>query len=260
MASNFLNSAGTDLDDVFFVNNSNAGALGFQVSNGQDLGNRYPSGSMGYNVGYQNSAGTDIGYLRSDYFIPVVTSHNVTGSNVYSGKDGCYGPVERCYDNDTGWYDCYSSMRTRHNKGYVTVNGACSAGRRDVSWEIRVYYRHDETAYSPHYITWNMWANTTNIPSVPYPHPKASHIPTCPKSLNLNVAHANQDSSSYYTILSNSYGSQSRSFTFSYYLAIQDKDGRNGSLNQYLRVYQRFYNNLGSSPWVYNDFHMGYFP
>lgn len=73
MASNFLNSEGTDLDDVFYVNNSNAGALGFLMYNGQDLGNRYSSAStLGYNVGYKNSAGTDIGYLRGN--IPPITA------------------------------------------------------------------------------------------------------------------------------------------------------------------------------------------
>lgn len=266
MASNFLNSAGTDLDNVFFINNSNAGALGFQVSNGQDLGNRYPSGSMGYNVGYQNNAGTDIGYLRSDCFVPVYTSHNVSGANTYSGKDGSCGYEKTCYDSDDGYYDCTSGYRTRHNKGYVTVNGACSAGRRDVSWEIHVYYRHDESGYSPHYLTWNMWGNTTNIPSAPYPHPQkygcGIYSPYAVKddsSYNVATAHAGQDSNKAYVILSNSSGSQSRSFTFSYYLAIQDRDGRNGNGNQWLRIYQRFYNHLGSSPWVYDDFYMGYF-
>lgn len=64
MTCGYQNSAGTDLDNIFAVTNSNAGALGFQCSNDQDLGNRYPSGSLGYSVGFQNSAGTDIGYLR----------------------------------------------------------------------------------------------------------------------------------------------------------------------------------------------------
>lgn len=68
MASNYRNSAGTDLDNLFRVTNSNAGAIGFIESGGQDLGNRYPTGSLGYNVGYKNSAGTDIGYLRSNDF------------------------------------------------------------------------------------------------------------------------------------------------------------------------------------------------
>lgn len=66
MASNYLNSAGTDLDNVFHVDNSNAGALGFLISDNQDLGNRYPAGSLGVEVGYKTAAGTDIGYLRAN--------------------------------------------------------------------------------------------------------------------------------------------------------------------------------------------------
>lgn len=80
MTSNFRNAAGTDLDDVFYVNNSNAGAIGFKCSNGQDLGDRYPAGSLGTNVGYKNSAGTDIGYLRTKMVAPTV-SIGVTQTN-----------------------------------------------------------------------------------------------------------------------------------------------------------------------------------
>lgn len=79
MTCGFQNSAGTDLDNIFAVTNSNAGALGFQCSNGQDLGNRYASGSLGISVGFQNSAGTDIGFLRSNKVtktvsIPIVSN------------------------------------------------------------------------------------------------------------------------------------------------------------------------------------------
>jgi hypothetical protein len=68
MASGFKNSAGTDLDSLFLTNNSNAGAIGFKVSGGQDLGNRYSNASpkLGQTTGYKNSAGTDLGNLRSN--------------------------------------------------------------------------------------------------------------------------------------------------------------------------------------------------
>ena len=74
MASGYLNSAGTDLDNLFLVDNGNAGAIGFQVSNGQDLGNRFSAAStLGYNLGYKNSAGTDIGYLRGKMVAPTIS-------------------------------------------------------------------------------------------------------------------------------------------------------------------------------------------
>lgn len=68
MTSGYRNPAGTDLDSLFYTNNGNAGALGFRISNGQDLGNKYTNGNiLGYNVGYRNSAGTDLGFLRGNF-------------------------------------------------------------------------------------------------------------------------------------------------------------------------------------------------
>ena len=53
MACGYLNSAGTDLDSLFLVDNKNSGAIGFLTSSGQDLGNRFSAAStLGYNVGY----------------------------------------------------------------------------------------------------------------------------------------------------------------------------------------------------------------
>ena len=65
MTVGFCNAAGTDLDSLFYTDNSNAGAVGFLEPAGQDLGNRYTTAStLGYAVGLVNSAGTDLGYLR----------------------------------------------------------------------------------------------------------------------------------------------------------------------------------------------------
>lgn len=67
MSVNYYNSAGTDLDNLFYVNNGNAGAIGFVEASGQDLGNRYTNAStLGYSVGYVNGSGTDLGYLRGN--------------------------------------------------------------------------------------------------------------------------------------------------------------------------------------------------
>ena len=85
MASNFKNSAGTDLDSLFLVNNSNAGAIGFKMSDSTDLGNRYSNAStkLQQTIGYKNSAGTDIGYLRSN--LSPTSSGSVT-FDVYLGE------------------------------------------------------------------------------------------------------------------------------------------------------------------------------
>lgn len=87
MASNYRNSAGTDLDVVFGVCSSNLGAIGFKIADGVDLGNRYGIGSLGYNVGYKNSAGTDLGYLRG-------IAVDVT-FKMYCGDDGTSGYRDR---------------------------------------------------------------------------------------------------------------------------------------------------------------------
>lgn len=86
MTVGFRNSAGTDLDDLFLANNSNAGAIGFIASNGQDLGNRYANGSLGYNVGYKTSSGTDIGFIRGR--TPPYTKVDLTGSGTFTVPDG----------------------------------------------------------------------------------------------------------------------------------------------------------------------------
>lgn len=85
MASGFLNSAGTDLDNLFYIDNSNAGAIGFVTSDGQDLGNRYTAAAtLGTNVGFTNSAGTDIGYLRGNLATPTGTASGAVSSKTNS--------------------------------------------------------------------------------------------------------------------------------------------------------------------------------
>jgi hypothetical protein len=71
MTCNFKNSAGTDLDSLFTVDNSNGGALGFKISDGADLGNRFTNKvKLNQTIGFKNSAGTDIGNLRGKFTAP----------------------------------------------------------------------------------------------------------------------------------------------------------------------------------------------
>lgn len=65
MTCGFRNAAGTDLENLFYSEYANPGALGFKKSDGYDLGNQFTNKTtLGYAVGYKNSAGTDMGYLR----------------------------------------------------------------------------------------------------------------------------------------------------------------------------------------------------
>ena len=88
MAVYYYNSAGSDLDTLFYTDNGNAGALGFLAPNGQDLGNRYVNTSLGYNVGYLNSAGTDLGYLRGYMSDPSGATNSLTLTRVQSNVSG----------------------------------------------------------------------------------------------------------------------------------------------------------------------------
>lgn len=107
MASNFFNSSGTDLDNLFQITNSNAGTLGYVCSNGEDLGNRYPTGSLGTTIGYYSSAGTDIGYIRTKEVAPTGTvsltvsnySKTTVGDHHSGREDSCsayQGVVSGC--------------------------------------------------------------------------------------------------------------------------------------------------------------------
>ena len=115
MASGFLNSAGTDLDNLFSDTSSNAGALGFKVSNGQDLGNRYIAGSIGTNVGYKNNAGTDIGFLRGKIVAPTATI-SLSRSN-HIDRDASI-----CLRTDSYGEVCEASSRDFSYTATTTVN------------------------------------------------------------------------------------------------------------------------------------------
>ena len=91
MASGYKNSAGTDLDSIFYTSNGNAGALGFLNSSSKDLGNLYTSkNTYGTTVGYKNSAGTDIGNLRGVLVAPAGSITATAGTNTRSNKSYTY--------------------------------------------------------------------------------------------------------------------------------------------------------------------------
>lgn len=94
MAVNYFNSSGTDLDNLFYVNNSNGGGVGYLTNNGQDLGNRYSNSStLGTTIGYYNSAGTDLGYLRGKLEVPTITANITKNNTQYSTySDSCTDP------------------------------------------------------------------------------------------------------------------------------------------------------------------------
>lgn len=92
MASNYKNSAGTDLDNLFYTSNTNAGAVKFLQADSKDLGNKYTNlSTLGYAVGYKNSAGTDLGNLRGATHITKPTGTiSIDSSNYKMGRYSDY--------------------------------------------------------------------------------------------------------------------------------------------------------------------------
>lgn len=140
MTCGYQNSAGTDLDNLFYINNGNAGALGFQVSNGQDLGNRYSNlSALGYSVGYKNSAGTDLGYLRGSIASPATVSISQT-----------YGISNQSAGFFYESYDCGESTCTGCAGSYLkgTINLGMNLSKHpggSLNWVITVYGRVSDT-------------------------------------------------------------------------------------------------------------------
>ena len=143
MTSNYRNSAGTDLDNLFYINNANLGAIGFKMSDGVDLGNRYANDQvLGYNVGYKNSAGTDIGYLRGQRkpytHILTVDEINMAFYKMYgygTGPNGRRGSISPTTFNSKQIYEVSVANIIDHGARYplyFTVVGNMSSSVRFV--------------------------------------------------------------------------------------------------------------------------------
>lgn len=235
MTCGFQNSAGTDLDNLFYTDNGNAGAVGFQISTGQDLGNRYTNANtLGYAVGFQNSAGTDLGYLRGNAGTPVFSAYNATMNSLYnSGKTSCsHGSGEGSY-----------SHPQRYMRGYLYVTGSCTGfGSLAPTWQVCICHYHTETGYNHMYRFAAYADSTTNF-----------NPGSC---LNSNPARLNPNVESPWITVKNDASGASRSMNVSFGLYSNDGNGGN-SYGECVRVYQRFYNSIGSTPWVSNSFNLG---
>lgn len=126
----FRTSGGTDLDSLFYADNSYGGSIGFRTSSGIDLGNRYTNlATLGYAVGYRSSNGTDLGYLRGDYIPPSFSSQSMQVHQYYNDKSG---------DSD--------GRRMRKTGGYVDVYGQCY-GSGSLTRRVQIWYYDNETQY-----------------------------------------------------------------------------------------------------------------
>lgn len=123
--SNYQNSAGTDLDNLFYTSNSNAGSLGYLDTNSVDLGNKYNnSATLGYGVGYLNSGGTDLGYLRGgEPTTPTLTNHAITKIGIYRGKDP---DGDTCYSGETSYKCTYYGPIACYYRVQATISNYVS--------------------------------------------------------------------------------------------------------------------------------------
>lgn len=246
MASGYLTNSGADLDTLFYSSNTNAGALGYIDPMGRDLGNVYPSGSLGYKVGYANREGTDIGYLRSSVQAPTLASRSVKITRKYNSHNVSCSYTTSCCDTDG--YNCYDCERSRSPGrlayGYITVTGtAANFGSLDhpLYWDVYIKYWHNEAGYS------HVWGWLFNVGSTDNP----GRSGRC--SFRTYTTDVNKESEQQYLVFDGSAGAANRSVNIGYLWEGQDHKGGNAHGTNYLRVYQRFRNFVGASPWAYTD-------
>lgn len=239
MTCGFMNSAGTDLDSLFLINNSNGGALGFQCSNGQDLGNRFSASSkLNYAVGFQNSAGTDIGYLRGNQGAPAWTRYTASLGHQQSDR-GASCSIDHG-DSESSYYHT-----VRYFQGWFNVQGSCTGlGTAGVNWQVCATIWHNEGNYTHRY-QHSYVDNSTD-----FNYAKNKQGIWCPYS-NLGYGLAPNTESGWVTLFNAGTGTScSRNFAY----CICGGDGSGGRpWNNHFRVYQRFYNGIGSTNWICHE-------
>jgi hypothetical protein len=151
MASNYYTDSGTDLDNIFSVTNSNAGALGFKVADGQDLGNRYPAGSLGREVGFKIDNGTDIGYLRG---ASVSISGNISATPSNTKGDHAIDEWDQGESNSYNvWAWC---------EGVITANASGFADNQKIT---DITYTLQVQCPITRYCGFDVNSNSTTIPN-----------------------------------------------------------------------------------------------
>lgn len=110
MAVGFRNSAGTELDALFYPGNSGI-TTGFKRSDGVDLGSlfmAYTTGAKQGATGFKNSAGTDFADLFQNINVPPVTNHT-TSIEQLNVVDYCF------FDSGNFQYQCGCSQNLKAN-------------------------------------------------------------------------------------------------------------------------------------------------
>lgn len=237
MSVNYFNSAGTDLDNLFYTNNGNAGAVGFIEASGQDLGNRYTNAStLGYNVGFVNSAGTDLGYLRGSAVPPGVNSYWANIGQLYVNKN--------YYNNnltdDNRYY--LNTDHVREVSAYINA-GIIGRGTGGLTYQLCAAAISGAKALTVSFALWdNDTAKHENF-KIPSPTAIASRF-----TLN-----ANSESTWLTSVTGSCNTTPSRFFSIQMYGFYTDHVQESTSVPLGIRIYQRIYSSIGDSGWVHTD-------
>lgn len=236
MTVGFCNAAGTDLDSLFYTDNSNAGAVGFLEPAGQDLGNRYTTAStLGYAVGLVNSAGTDLGYLR--------------GSAVPPGVNSYWANIGRLYVNNNYRID---NLTQSDNKNYIDTDhfrrvsayinaGIIGRGTGDLTYQLCAAAISGAKALT---VSFALWDNDTAK------HEKFKSPTVIASSFTLN---ANSESTWLTSFTGGCDTTPSRNFSIQMYGFYSDRVQESTSVPLGIRIYQRIYSSIGDSGWVHTD-------
>lgn len=236
MSVNYFNSAGTDLDNLFYTNNGNAGAVGFIEASGQDLGNRYTNAStLGYNVGFVNSAGTDLGYLR--------------GSAVPPGINSYWANIGQLYVNDNYYIDNFTQddsqnyIDTDHIQrasAYINV-GINGRGTGDLTYQLCAAAISGAKALT---VDFALWDNDTAK------HENWRRPTVIARGFTFN---ANSESTWLTSFTGSCNTTPSRNFSIQMYGSYSDSVRESTSVPLGIRIYQRIYSSIGDSGWVHTD-------
>lgn len=236
MSVNYFNSAGTDLDNLFYTNNGNAGAVGFIEASGQDLGNRYTNAStLGYAVGLVNSAGTDLGYLR--------------GSGVPPGVNSYWANIGQLYVNDNYHID---NLTQDDNQNYIDTDhfrrvsayinaGITGRGTGGLTYQLCAAAISGAKALT---VSFALWDNDTAK------HGNWESPTVIASSFTLN---ANSESTWLTSFTGGCDTTPSRNFSIQMYGFYSDLVRESTSVPLGIRVYQRIYSSIGDSGWVHTD-------
>lgn len=239
MTCGYRNAAGTDLDSLFYSDFRNSGALGFRQPDGWDLGNKYTSdANLGYSVGYKAANGTDLGYLRGNAAPPVMVSDATDWHKLY---DATFGSCSDTWEDAEGSHS--ASRRSRPMYGYVRLSAHTrGGGGKGQVWQVCACYVHKEGSYN-HKYNQAFEANKTTV----------IHCPTICDGYSRLAANVEAP---WVTVFEGQTGTDP-SIVVAY--GIEANDGRDNhkAYENFIRIYHRFYNDLGATQWRMHEFPVG---